>query len=672
MPQSDPERVADDEESPYKLSLSLNVLNHLGLNLYSNVPAVLSEAVANAWDADAENVDVDIYPDEERVEIADDGHGMDAADVNERYLRVGYRRRQDDDRSRRTPEHGRPVMGRKGIGKLSLLSIAETVDVYTAKDGDKNAFRMELSEIQRAIGDEESSPGTQRRPYVPTPLDDFPDDFDGGTRIVLTDLKKQVHTTEHALRKRLARRFSILGSEFDFTVRINGEEVTVTDRDYFHKIKFLWTFGDHRYRDYCRDSKLEGHEERDGKTPDGYEVSGWIGTVEKPSDLVEDYPGEETEADDLNKISLMVRGRMAKSDLLSGINNNGILSNHLVGEIHADFLDYDDEDDIATSNREDVVQEDPRYQDLLDFLRVELSHISGKWNDLRNEQESREARKIGVIDMWYESLGPDQRERARSLLGKIGRMSIEDEKDRRELFKYGVLAFENMKYRDRIEDISDLSETDERTISRVLSDLDDVESSQHHQILSHRREVVDVFLSRVEERGIDDEMYRQLTDHPWLLNPSWEESPLSSEVQEAVLQRFREKSHIDGSGDDRLSEIRCVRTAVGYTLISLRSPDESAELSLLQLIEPLQRALEDEVEERGYGTHSATLVFVVPDTDAWDNLEGMLKKQGVVVRMYRELLLETAEAYEARLTDDSRAGRVSRLLDQIDDGGAFD
>jgi len=35
----------------YTLTLDLNVLNHLGINLYSNVPAVLSEVVANSWDA---------------------------------------------------------------------------------------------------------------------------------------------------------------------------------------------------------------------------------------------------------------------------------------------------------------------------------------------------------------------------------------------------------------------------------------------------------------------------------------------------------------------------------------------------------------------------------------------------------------------------------------------
>jgi len=43
----------------FKLTISLNVLEHLGINLYSNVASVLSEIVANAWDADATEVHID-------------------------------------------------------------------------------------------------------------------------------------------------------------------------------------------------------------------------------------------------------------------------------------------------------------------------------------------------------------------------------------------------------------------------------------------------------------------------------------------------------------------------------------------------------------------------------------------------------------------------------------
>jgi hypothetical protein len=53
------------------MTISLNVLNHLGLGLYSNVPAVLAEAVANAWDADAESVVVEIDADDGQIVIED-------------------------------------------------------------------------------------------------------------------------------------------------------------------------------------------------------------------------------------------------------------------------------------------------------------------------------------------------------------------------------------------------------------------------------------------------------------------------------------------------------------------------------------------------------------------------------------------------------------------------
>ena len=48
------------DNHPYKMTVDLNVLDHLGIHLYSNIAAVLTEAVANAWDADAENVEIRI------------------------------------------------------------------------------------------------------------------------------------------------------------------------------------------------------------------------------------------------------------------------------------------------------------------------------------------------------------------------------------------------------------------------------------------------------------------------------------------------------------------------------------------------------------------------------------------------------------------------------------
>ena len=666
-----------EEETPYEMSLSLNVLNHLGLNLYSKVPAVLSEAVANAWDADAEDVNVSIEPEEERIEIVDDGHGMDLYDVNNRYLRVGYRRREDEERPNRTPEHNRPVMGRKGIGKLSLFSIAETVEVYTTKDGEQHAFRMVVDEIKQAIGEEE--PGNnamQPQNYVPTRIDNFPDDHTEGTKIVLKDLKKRVHTAERALRKRLARRFSILGSEYDFTVRVNSEPIDITDRDYFHKIQFLWTLGDDRYVDYCRDAKLEEHEHRSSTTETGYELEGWIGTVERPRDLVEDIPGTGSETDDLNKISLMVRGKMAKADLMEDFNDSRIVTKYLVGEIHADFLDYDDEEDIATSNRENMVKDDPRYQELLEFIRSELNHIANRWGHLRNEQGSEEARKIGVIDMWYESLSPDNREQAKKLFGKINQMAVSDEDDRKELFKYGVLAFENLKYKQNLEQLDSTSTENVREVTRILDDLDDIESTRFHQTVTQRLRVIEKLQQKLENNALETVLQEHISEHPWLLDPSWERTAGADLMEEWVRIDFSDEDH-DAAG--RI-DLKHVRTAGKHVVIDFKRPEYTASQDELKShAEQYREKLGSLLSRSGRANDPIEVVFVVGQPPEDDDEEDSVRRSDVSpdvdnarVQLYENLLESSRKAYEEYIRNRPEAGRVSRLLNEINAGDTLD
>ena len=113
--------------SPYFFTLDLRVLDHLGINLYSNAAAVLSEAVANPlWDADAQLVKVDIAA--TQITIEDNGIGMTLKQINDRFLKTGYDKRVNEGE---TSARGRAFMGRKGIGKLALFSIANEIEVQT-------------------------------------------------------------------------------------------------------------------------------------------------------------------------------------------------------------------------------------------------------------------------------------------------------------------------------------------------------------------------------------------------------------------------------------------------------------------------------------------------------------------------------------------------------------
>lgn len=41
-----------------EISFDLNTIDHLGVKLYSTIPPMIAELVANAWDADATNVEI--------------------------------------------------------------------------------------------------------------------------------------------------------------------------------------------------------------------------------------------------------------------------------------------------------------------------------------------------------------------------------------------------------------------------------------------------------------------------------------------------------------------------------------------------------------------------------------------------------------------------------------
>ncbi len=99
------------------MTISMSAIEHLGMNLYSTMPAVLSEIVANAWDADASRVEVTLDKEAGTIAIQDNGCGMTRDEVIDHFLTVGFRRRTAIGES--TPIHGRKPLGRKGIGKLS-------------------------------------------------------------------------------------------------------------------------------------------------------------------------------------------------------------------------------------------------------------------------------------------------------------------------------------------------------------------------------------------------------------------------------------------------------------------------------------------------------------------------------------------------------------------------
>ena len=86
---------------PYKMKFDVGTIKHLGLQMYSTLPQVIGELVANGWDANATKVEIiipDTRIDEQTSEIIirDNGIGMSDKDVREKYLRIGRDRRDKE------------------------------------------------------------------------------------------------------------------------------------------------------------------------------------------------------------------------------------------------------------------------------------------------------------------------------------------------------------------------------------------------------------------------------------------------------------------------------------------------------------------------------------------------------------------------------------------------
>jgi hypothetical protein len=653
---------------PYHMSLSLNVLNHLGLNLYSNIPSVLSETVANSWDADAEEVFIDIFPEEKRIIITDTGCGMNLEDINNKYLQVGYKKEKDVGRI--TPK-GRKAMGRKGIGKLSLFSIAEKVEIQTIKNGQKHRFLMDVKKIKETIDRNENSDDDKSETYYPEPLDIKEVKIAKGTKIILTELKKQVHENSIALRKRLARRFGIIGKEYNFSVKVNNDEVEVSDRDYYHKLQYLWYFGKESEKFTERAKNAIHKEERTSKIPDtNFEVSGWLGTVEESGDLKE---GDEN----LNKISLLVRGKLAQEDILTDFNEGGVYSKYIIGEIDADFLDLDDKEDIATSSRQQIVEDDPRYLALKKFVSQELKYIQSKWTDLRNQQGANKALEIPAIKEWYKGLESDTKKKAAKLFGKINQLTVDSPEDKRELFKYSILAFENLRYRGNLEALEKISSENISELGHIFEDSNDIDATLYYQIVHERLGVIRILKENVETNVLEKVIQTHIYENLWIIDPAWERAAESSYLEERVTTAFKDvTAKLTEDEQKARFDIRYATTWGKHVIVELKRASVSIDsLELQQQVLKYKSALSKILQAVDKENEPIEAICLVgKQLRDWDTAKNRqesiasMAQRGIRVVLYQELIDNAYRSYKKYLDKSKKeTSRVFNLIQSLDD-----
>lgn len=647
----------------FKMSIDFNVLNHLGINLYSNIPAVLSEAVANSYDADATEVKIDIKSD--CVVIEDDGTGMTEADINEKYLLVGYQKRSKENPLGVTPVYKRRYMGRKGIGKLSLMSIANIIEVYTCKDEEKSAFRINVSDIAKLIKD------GSKDPYEPEELE--PDlSIQKGTKIVLKEIRNnRTLTRPEKIKTELARRFVVFNNAFQ--IKVNDEEITFADRKYFDKVIKIFKYGepeigiDPQLSFFDDNLKIEPRSnivEIDGQN---HKIVGWIGYVQKSDELKEG-------ALSLNKISILTNGKLGQEDILQELHNTSMFTNYIIGEIEANFLDG--EKDLSTSNREGFQKDNSEYDALFEFLNNEIKHIGSDWNKHKENQGVEAAIEIEPkIKIWYDSLIGDEKAHAKKLLGKVNTL-ITDENQRKDFTKYGILAFEKMRLRKSLSAIDQFDDATITALPVIFQGVNDLEESMYYQIVKQRMEIIDVFESITEQQQKEKVFQEYLYKNLWLLDPSWER-PTSTEAMEISLKKlFNEEVGLTEEESKSRLDIRFKNFAGKTVIVELKKYDRVVNLGEIvnqvgkyrNGIEKILRKQSPEVSP--YYEIIVLLGQYIKDyatAEGQETVKKTLEQFNARVVYYDGLISDARNAYSAYFAQKDKLNPILDIFNEIDE-----
>jgi signal transduction histidine kinase len=180
------DKLADGADIKFTVDAAL--LSELGERLVGKPYIALGELVKNSYDADANNVSIRFGSD--RIEIIDNGYGMDFKEFKSFWMRVGSQHKQQQRYSR---NFQRPMTGSKGIGRLAVQFLAKEIGMRTVSDKNPNSeiqVYVNWAKAQKA-GDLTEAIAKYR---ITEPSVEYPNGSKQGTAIILSGLNQSWDT----------------------------------------------------------------------------------------------------------------------------------------------------------------------------------------------------------------------------------------------------------------------------------------------------------------------------------------------------------------------------------------------------------------------------------------------------------------------------------------------
>ncbi len=164
-----------------------------------------------------------------------------------------------------------------------------------------------------------------------------------------------------------------------FKIHLNDDQITLNElNDLSLSTQFVWQINSME-GPYLKEkiSATSEHIKQYKKITSGFSISGFIASVEKPSQLKIKQTTETVTVD------LYVNGRLREKNLLLHIPSTRVVESYLYGQIH--FNDLDADKDRFTSSREGVISDDPLFKLFLAELNSIVQNLMKDWDDWRRK-----------------------------------------------------------------------------------------------------------------------------------------------------------------------------------------------------------------------------------------------------------------------------------------------
>ena len=122
-------------------TVDAELLRELGERLVGKPHIALAELIKNSYDADATQVTIKFSPNEDCIEVSDNGHGMTFEEFRGFWMRIGTTHK----RERRSKNLGRQLTGSKGVGRLAVQFLANRMTIRTVPEGGDEWLEAKVS-----------------------------------------------------------------------------------------------------------------------------------------------------------------------------------------------------------------------------------------------------------------------------------------------------------------------------------------------------------------------------------------------------------------------------------------------------------------------------------------------------------------------------------------------